>query len=140
MYLDGEGVPRDLDAAIRLFRRAGAAGDANALFFLGQLFWTGTSVQRDAEKAAVEFGGAFKLGHPKAMNALGIAHRIGDGVEQSNAHAFAYFSLASELGDGSATENLAKLSPIISEEQRIQGRALIEQFRREIMPKNRFTN
>jgi hypothetical protein len=51
-YQHGEGVPRDLDKAVRLYCKAAQKGDVEAQYFLGYLYANGTGVPRDEELAA----------------------------------------------------------------------------------------
>jgi TPR repeat protein len=48
---------------------------------------------------------AASLGNAKAMNNLGIMHGLGEGVEQDDLQAFAWFALAAERGDDNAAKN-----------------------------------
>ncbi len=51
-YQHGEGVPRDLDNAIRLYCKAALKGDTDAQYYLGYMYANGTGVRRDEELAA----------------------------------------------------------------------------------------
>ncbi|HYN79405.1 MAG TPA: transglycosylase SLT domain-containing protein [Lamprocystis sp. (in: g-proteobacteria)] len=48
----GEGIPKNLDNAIRLYCKAAAKGDTNAQYYLGWLYANGNGVRRDEELAA----------------------------------------------------------------------------------------
>ena len=51
-YQHGEGIPRDLDKAIRLYCRAARKGDLAAQYYLGYLYANGSGVHRDEALAA----------------------------------------------------------------------------------------
>jgi soluble lytic murein transglycosylase-like protein len=48
----GEGIPRNLDHAIRLYCKAARQGDMDAQYYLGWLYANGNGVKRDEELAA----------------------------------------------------------------------------------------
>ena len=48
----GEGLPKNLDNAIRLYCKAAKKGDTNAQYYLGWLYANGNGVRRDEELAA----------------------------------------------------------------------------------------
>ena len=52
MYLYGECVAKDAEAAAAWFRRAAAQGLAGAMMTLGMMYEQGLGVERDAEEAA----------------------------------------------------------------------------------------
>ncbi len=51
-FQSGEGVPRDLDNAIRLYCKAAKKGDIDAQYYLGYMYASGVGVRRDEELAA----------------------------------------------------------------------------------------
>lgn len=69
-YQHGEGVPRDLDNAIRLYCKAARKGDTDAQYYLGYMYANGTGVRRDEELApyalaqAAEAGAGSERGTP----------------------------------------------------------------------------
>ncbi len=130
MYLDGHGVAKDFQAAANLYQRAGASGDANSLFLLGQLYWKGDYAERQPALAMKTFEQCARAAHANCMNALGIGYRLGDGVEKSNALAYAYFKLAVEFGDRVAADNLLQLSSRLSASDRALGEELTSSTRK----------
>ena len=51
LYLNGNGVPQDFDAAIENIRRSAEDGFAKAQYQLGLLYQNGEGVEQDAEEA-----------------------------------------------------------------------------------------
>ena len=62
MYKSGSGVPRDLDYAARLFRRACDKGEALACYSLGYMYANGEGVDVDMEQAGRLFRSACDSG------------------------------------------------------------------------------
>jgi soluble lytic murein transglycosylase-like protein len=69
-YEHGEGVPKSVDRAIRLYCKAAKAGHAEAQYFLGYLYAHGRGVKRDDALAAAWFRAAAKSGDRHARNML----------------------------------------------------------------------
>jgi len=66
----GEGVPRDLDRAIKLYCQGARMGDAEARFSLGWIYANGRGVARDDALAAYFFDLAASQGHAQAARML----------------------------------------------------------------------
>jgi soluble lytic murein transglycosylase-like protein len=71
-YEHGEGVPKSVDRAIRLYCKAAKAGHAEAQYFLGYIYAHGRGVKRDDALAAAWFGAAAKNGDRHARNMLKV--------------------------------------------------------------------
>ena len=70
MYAEGDGVAKDLEEAIKWWRKAADQGDANAQFNLGWAYSNGEGVAKDSEEAAEWFRKAAEQGHAGAQRAL----------------------------------------------------------------------
>jgi soluble lytic murein transglycosylase-like protein len=68
----GEGVERDLDAAVALYCKASMAGDAQAQYFLGWIYANGRGLTRNDAHASYLFRLAAEQGHPQSRNMLAI--------------------------------------------------------------------
>lgn len=66
----GEGVPRDLERAIKLYCEGARLGDAEARFSLGWIYANGRGVARDDALAAYFFDLAARQGHVQAQRML----------------------------------------------------------------------
>ena len=78
-YARGQGTAQDIAAAMLLWRIAGAAGTAGALFNLGAAFESGWGVDRDFTQARRWYARAADLGHERAEAALTAMAEQGDG-------------------------------------------------------------
>ena len=71
----GEGVPRDFDAAVRLYCHAARAGNADASYRLGWMYANARGVARDDARAAAWFALAASAGDAHAQRML---ERLGE--------------------------------------------------------------
>ena len=69
-YENGEGVPADVDRAVRLYCKAAKQGHADAQYYLGRIYAQGRGVKRDDALAAAWFTRAATLNHPQSRNLL----------------------------------------------------------------------
>ena len=67
MYKSGSGVPRDLEYAARLFRRACDQGEALACYSLGYMYANGEGVDRDIEHAGRLFRTRLRQRRPRRL-------------------------------------------------------------------------
>ena len=94
-YKKGNGVPKDYSQAVVWFRKAAAAGNADAMNYLGVLHENqGFGVPHDEAQAAVWYGKAAKLGHSSSMFFLGIQYWAGRGVPQDFVEAYKWLHLS----------------------------------------------
>ncbi|ABB37021.2 Sel1 domain protein repeat-containing protein [Oleidesulfovibrio alaskensis G20] len=70
------------------------AGDTNAQFHLGAMFYEGRGAAQDYAKAADWFGRSAGGGYHEALNMLGVMHYHGQGVRQDFTRAADCFRLA----------------------------------------------
>ena len=70
MYMHGDGVPRDYDAARRFYEQGAALGNDAAINGLGVLYSNGYGVALDNRKALQLFEKAAALGNPEARENL----------------------------------------------------------------------
>lgn len=101
-----------------------ADGDAEAGYLLGSVWHKGTGVRRDFAKARDAYAAASFLGHPAAMNALGLLYRDGLGVAADPVEAVAWFRVAAEYNQADAMTNRDSLETELSDRQKAAGRAL----------------
>jgi hypothetical protein len=91
LELDAAG--RDVEA-VRLYRRAARAGNAEAAFELGEAYQNGEGVDRDLDQAARWFNTAAQAGAPRGQYLLGRAYAEGRGVGQDRAKAARWYARA----------------------------------------------
>jgi len=69
-YLDGDGVARNIDRAIRLYCRAARSGRADAQFQLGLIYAKGDGIAQDKNLASAWFRLAAEKKHPRSAELL----------------------------------------------------------------------
>ncbi|XP_066282750.1 protein sel-1 homolog 1-like isoform X2 [Branchiostoma lanceolatum] len=99
-YQGGRGVEQNYGRALDYFQQAAAAGNANAMAFLGKMHseGAGDAVKPDNNTAFQYFKKAAEQGNPVGQSGLGLMYMYGKGVEQDYSKAFKYFSQAAEQG------------------------------------------
>lgn len=119
----GKATPRDVGRASACFRRAGEAGEAEALYSLGLLSKESGDEGGMAE-AVLWFERAVELGHDGAMNSLGMMFKQGRGAPQDDSRACACFERAADSGNFRAQNNLGLMYE--------EGRGVDRDFRRAV--------
>ncbi len=95
----------DVEAALKLWKRAADAGDAVAMNNLGFIY----STVRGDHKTAMKFWrDAAEAGNVDAMNNLGLAYDLGKGVPRSDKLALFWFLKAARKGFTRALYNLGR--------------------------------
>ncbi|MEJ7606672.1 MAG: tetratricopeptide repeat protein, partial [Bryobacteraceae bacterium] len=91
-------------------RERATGGDAEAQFNLAKLYEAGRSgLKKDYAEAAKWYRLSSEQGDPYAQASLGILHRFGKGVEQSNVKAYFWFSLAVLQTSGGERESIREM-------------------------------
>lgn len=85
------------------------AGDANAQYYLGEMYYNGKGVTQDFAEAIKLFRLAAARGIPKAQFYLGTMYSMGRGVTQDDAAAVRWYQLAAAQGDLDAQYNLGEM-------------------------------
>jgi hypothetical protein len=93
-----------------------AAGDAEAMYRLGDTYRWGFGVEKNAEKASEWYTKAAEKGNAGAMDRLGGMYAEGQGVEKNAEKAVEWYTKAAEKGNGFAKEALEKLKKAESAE------------------------
>lgn len=115
LYVQGQGVTRDLARAAAWYRRAAEAGDPVAQVHLGEAYEAGAGLARDNRQAALWFQRAAEQGDAQGAFNLGVmlATDYGTGLEASNAEqrttARRWLSAAAEQGHQEAGRMLRVL-------------------------------
>ena len=130
-YFGRHRVEKNFDKAIQYFRKAAAilpqsspsttngGGDgginaqmraaAQAVTFLGNMFWFGHGVKQDNATAAKFFKQASEFENADAMNNLGVMYLNGVVVQRDVNKAFKFYNKAVKLQNADAMVNLARL-------------------------------
>ncbi len=110
MYVDGQGVPRNISQAIAWFEKAADRGDAIAMFSLGSIYETGADrVARNLAKAAAWYHKAAAQENETAQYRLGMLYRDGRGVTRDRAHAIDWLRKAADQDETDAQIELGIL-------------------------------
>jgi len=99
MYLDGKGVPRNTNEAVRYLSLSAAAGSSLGQNNLGGLYRDGKGVPRDYGKAAQWFSAAASQGNSAGMYNLGLMYEMGQGMKPEPFHAYMWYALAADMGN-----------------------------------------
>ncbi len=100
----------DFTRAVELWQDEAAAGDADAAWYVGNMFVDGLGVgYPDPTLAAIYYQMAVDQGHAEAQVSLGLLHIQGRGVEQDYHRAVELLYDAAEAGHAVAIVELANL-------------------------------
>jgi len=117
-YLHGLGVPQDIDEAEILLRKAAAAGEPNAMYYLYYMLVRQARSVQDFREAFNLLNGAAEQDYPAALFELGSYYfwgqsvpvgRAGSGFPRDYAKAAEYWKRAARYGVCEATGHLALL-------------------------------
>lgn len=98
LYLQGKGVPRDTDKALKYFTQAADQGWVDGQLQLGNMYYSGIGVKRDFKLANKYFNLASQSGHVLAFYNLGQMHASGVGMMRSCPTAVELFKNVAERG------------------------------------------
>lgn len=87
-----------VDSALRLLEKSAATNEPFALHKLGELYFKGDLVKKDACKAIEYLTKASSLGHAKSDVYLGLSFMSGECVNIDYAKAYMHFNRAAEAG------------------------------------------
>ncbi|CAJ0939063.1 unnamed protein product, partial [Mesorhabditis belari] len=98
MYLQGRGVPKNYEKALRLFSLAAEQGWVDGQLYLGLMFYNGLGVKRDFKQALKYFQMASQGGHVLAYYNLAQMHSTGTGAIRSCNTAVELYKTVAERG------------------------------------------
>ncbi len=82
-YIEGSGVPEDLESSAKWINRAADLGDPGAEFLVGSSFYAGIGVEQDMPRGLSFLERAAAQGHTKAQFLLGQVYIDGVGVQEN---------------------------------------------------------
>eukprot|EP00163_Fabomonas_tropica_P030139 TRINITY_DN6705_c0_g3_i1.p1 TRINITY_DN6705_c0_g3~~TRINITY_DN6705_c0_g3_i1.p1 ORF type:complete len:535 (-),score=150.78 TRINITY_DN6705_c0_g3_i1:378-1931(-) len=110
MYLNGDGVERNVDLFVKYIRDAAEHGSAEAHAILGDCYYSALhTFPTDYELARRHYHLAGDLGNADAMVSLGSMAFYGLGMEQSYEHAYACYYRAAQYHHPTALRNIADM-------------------------------
>ena len=103
---------------VALLEAAAEKGAASEQFKLGLMYYLGTEIFKDLEKAAQWFQKAGEQGHADAPALLAGMHFSGEGLEKSFVQAYKWYSIAKGRGNTTATANQAEVTKLLTAEEK----------------------
>ena len=103
---------------VALLEAAAEKGAASEQFKLGLMYYLGTEIFKDLEKAAQWFQKAGEQGHADAPALLAGMHFSGEGLEKSFVQAYKWYSIAKGRGNTAATANQAEVAKLLTAEEK----------------------
>ena len=82
------------------------------------MYYLGTEIFKDLEKAAQWFQKAGEQGHADAPALLAGMHFSGEGLEKSFVQAYKWYSIAKGRGNTAATANQAEVAKLLTAEEK----------------------
>ena len=92
MYLNGMGVPKNPDEAVKWYTKAADGGNSFAQNSLGNIYIDGKDVPKNPEQAIKYYTMAAEQGNVYSQTALAVMYHQGDGVDQDYVQAFKFYS------------------------------------------------
>ncbi|MCC6471959.1 MAG: SEL1-like repeat protein [Alphaproteobacteria bacterium] len=110
MYVDGNGIPRNMAEGLKLLEPIAAKGVALAVYKMGVIYLLGdNAVGRDYAKALYWYQRAAALGVARAQNDIGYMVENGFGIAKDPKRAADWYRIAGEQGWGKAQVNLGRM-------------------------------
>eukprot|EP01032_Pedospumella_encystans_P016540 gene16540-18869_t len=107
-YVDGRGVGKDENEAVRNVWRAADQNHAGSQHMLGLCYSKGTGVAQDEIEAVKYYTLAAEQGHVRAQYSLGTKFASGTGVTKNVKEAARFYKLAADQGDTDAQYAIGK--------------------------------
>lgn len=110
LALEGKGVEKNYEEAVKCFRKAAEQGHAVAHYYLGQMYWHGRGVPRDDLVALQWTQNAAELGHDEARTFLKRMHEFvvtemeAEKGDPKAKFEFGQMLLSAKYGDGVAPQ------------------------------------
>ena len=105
-YLQGEGVPKNEEEAVKWLAKGAEQGDARAQTRLGNCYQLGTGVVKDEQEAVKWYAKAAAQGHARAQTGLGFCYYFGSGVVKDEEEAVKWHAKAAAQGNAVAQNTL----------------------------------
>lgn len=128
LYLKGEGVTKDVAAAVKWLSQAAMLGNGEAQMKLGTLYISGKGVLKSSPEAAKWFMMSAEQGNAAAQCQIGRMHLTGAGVPKDDVEAYKWADLAAFQGDAAAKKIIVFLLVRMTAAQVAEGKELSRDF------------
>ncbi|MEM9123596.1 MAG: tetratricopeptide repeat protein [Pseudomonadota bacterium] len=99
----------DLDTAFLLWKLEAESGNTEAMWLIGNMYYSGNGVKEDPNEAVLWYRKAADLGHTESQVTLAAMYRTGNGVSQSSEEAAVLLYAAAEAEHPIAMFDLAEM-------------------------------
>lgn len=99
----------DYDKALEFYKKAADMGNAEAMYYIANIYYNEDYDEYDAEKSATWIKKSAEAGYAEAMGDLGLMYECGEGVEENLQSAKEWYIRGSKLGDSNSMNNLGSL-------------------------------
>ncbi len=124
--MNGDGITQNRREALYWFVKAAGAGDARAIYFIGDYYNAGYDVvEKDQEEAVRFYATSAMQEHPASLYNLGVMLYNGDGFPKDEAAGYRFIKQAAELGFPQAVQAVKKVKDPSGNDTKAQ--ALYEQ-------------
>jgi len=127
MYDLGEGVPQNLEEAVKWYLLSAEQGNADAQNNLGVMYENGEGIARDYGEAMKWYRKAAEMRNPDAPNNIGVMYMTGVGIRRDYVKACMWFNIAGR-GDPSAESNKRFLYKKMTTEEIAKAEKLAEEW------------
>ena len=110
------------EEALKYLLPAVEAGEASAMYVLGQMYASGRGIAKDEKAATDLFLKAANLGDPNAQQSLGSALMLGEGIEQDMVEALKWFIISARAGNKGAISYTQKVGRFLSRDMQREAR------------------
>ncbi|MFT5488108.1 MAG: TPR repeat protein [Paracoccaceae bacterium] len=110
------------EEALKYLQPAAEAGDASAMYVLGQMYASGRGITKDEKAATDLFLKAANLGDPNAQQSLGSALMLGEGIEQDMVEALKWFIISGRAGNKDALSYTKTVGRFLSRDMQREAR------------------
>ena len=124
------------DVALKELQPAAEAGDANAMYYLGQMYAGGFGVDKDPKKALELYRTAAELGHTDSQRELGTALALGEGVQQDVTQGLKWLMIAARSGNEQARAYAERFGRFMSRTVVLSARMEAAAWQREFAKNN----
>ncbi len=136
-YRCGDGVEKNLEEAIKWYKKAAEQGYAKAQYNLAVCYDSEYGVEKNVEEAVKWYRKSAEQGYARAQHNLGICYYNADGVIQNNVKALAWVCAACANGDNGTTKAMRVIKQKMTSTQIEQALKLAENYANGIFDENK---